>query len=81
MRTGPQVQFFHSLGEIVTAAANAGLRIRQLREHTDLSCDPFVAYLQREDDGRYRRRANGHALPVLFTLIASIDERGASVDV
>jgi SAM-dependent methyltransferase len=71
MRTGQQVQFFHSLGEIVSAVAGAGLCVRQLREHIDLSCDPFVAYLKREDDGRHRRRANGHALPVLFTLIAS----------
>ena len=70
MRTGPQVQFFHSLGEVVSAAASAGLYVRHLHEHTDLSCDLSVAYLKREPDGRYRRRADGHALPVMFTLIA-----------
>lgn len=69
-RTGPQVQFFHSLGEIVSAAAGAGLYVRHLHEHTDVSWDLSVAYLKREEDGRYRRRADGHALPVLFTLIA-----------
>lgn len=71
MRTGPQVQFFHPLGEIVSAAASAGLYVRQLHEHTELSCDLSVAYLKREPDGRYRRRADGHALPVMFTLIAA----------
>lgn len=71
LRTGPQVQFFHSLGEIVSAAASAGLNVRHLHEHTDLSCDPAVAYLKREKDGRYRRRADGHILPVMFTLIAT----------
>jgi SAM-dependent methyltransferase len=70
-RTGPQVQFHHSLGEIVTAAAEAGLRVLQLREHTDLSHDLRMEKLQREDDGRFRRRVDGHAIPILFTLIAS----------
>jgi SAM-dependent methyltransferase len=70
-RTGPQVQFFHSLGEIVSAAASAGLRVTHLQEHTDMSCDLSMAYVNREPDGRYRRRADGHALPVLFTLIAT----------
>jgi SAM-dependent methyltransferase len=70
-RTGPQVQYFYSLGAIVSAAANAGLHVRRLHEHTDLSCDQAVAYLKREPDGRYRRRAGDHAMPVLFTLLAA----------
>jgi SAM-dependent methyltransferase len=75
-RTGPQVQYFHSLGEIVSAAASAGLCVKYLHEHTELSCDLAVAHLKREPDGRYRRRADGHALPVLFTLVAGTSGRG-----
>jgi hypothetical protein len=69
-RTGPQVHFHHSLGEIVSAAAAAGLRVTQLVEHTELSWDFGDPEITREDDGRYRRRVNGHVTPVLFTLIA-----------
>lgn len=68
-RTGPQVHFHHSLGEIVSAAG-AGLRVAQLVEHTELSCDICDPGITREDDGRYRRRVDGHVTPVLFTLIA-----------
>ena len=70
-RTGPQVQFNHSLGSIVTAAEEAGLRGIHVHEHTDLSCDLRIDHLRCEDDGRYRYRVNGDAVPVLFTLIAS----------
>jgi hypothetical protein len=64
------LRFLYSLGEIVSAAAAAGLRITQLVEHTELSCDICDCGITREDDGRYRRRLDGHVTPVLFTLIA-----------
>jgi SAM-dependent methyltransferase len=69
-QTGPQVQFLYSLGEIVSAAAAAGLCVTQLVEHTELSCDICDTGITRESDGRYRRRVDGHVTPVLFTLIA-----------
>lgn len=69
-RTGPQVQFLYSLGEIVSAAVAASLRVTQLVEHTELSCDICDTGITREGDGLYRRRVNGYATPVLFTLIA-----------
>ncbi|HET9986463.1 MAG TPA: class I SAM-dependent methyltransferase [Longimicrobiales bacterium] len=69
-RTGPQVQFLHSLGEIVSAAADAGLQLTRLLEHTELSCDICDDGIRLEGDGRYRRRVDGHPLPVLFTLLA-----------
>lgn len=72
-KTGPQVEFEHSLGEIVSAAAEAGFRIIRLLEHTDLSHDLRTDTLVQEADGRYRRRVDGHPLPVLFTLIAAAD--------
>jgi SAM-dependent methyltransferase len=64
------VQYAHSLGEIVTAAVAAGLRIERLEEHLDVARDPRGGLLPREDDGRFRLRLGGEALPVAFTLIA-----------
>jgi len=69
-RTGPQVEFSYCLGDIVSAAADAGLRVTRLVEHTEISRDLCDDRLTRENDGRYRRRADGHPLPVLFTLLA-----------
>src|ERR671933_815135 len=64
------VQYGHSLGEIVTAAIQAGLRVERLDEHMELDVDPRGNVLPREDDGRYRLRIDGELLPVAFTLIA-----------
>jgi SAM-dependent methyltransferase len=66
-RTGPQVQFQHSLGAIVSAARGAGLRISRLEQHTSISTHLCINGLVREPDGRYRR---ADARAVLFTLIA-----------
>jgi len=65
------VEYGHSLGEIVTAAIRAGLRVEALHEHLDCERDPRGELLAREDDGRYRLRIGGERLPVLYTLIAS----------
>jgi 2-polyprenyl-3-methyl-5-hydroxy-6-metoxy-1,4-benzoquinol methylase len=64
------VQYGHSLGETVTAALAAGLRIEALREHTETDFDPRGTLLEAEADGRFRLRVSGELLPVLFTLIA-----------
>ena len=70
-------QYAWSLGETVTAAIGAGLRIVRLDEHVEAPFDPRGDVLAREEDGQYRLRlgtgAGGGAaepLPVLFTLIA-----------
>jgi SAM-dependent methyltransferase len=60
----------HSLGEVVTAAVAAGLRVDALREHREVDVDPRFM-LPREDDGLHRLRISGVALPVLFTLVAT----------
>jgi SAM-dependent methyltransferase len=65
------IQFGHSLGEIVTAAAQAGLRVEALHEHLDVDRDPRSDLLARDDDGRYRLRISGERLPILYTLIAA----------
>jgi SAM-dependent methyltransferase len=64
------VQYAHSLGEVVTAAIGAGLRVERLEEHLDAARDPRGTVLAREDDGRYRLRLDGQPLPLLYTLIA-----------
>jgi SAM-dependent methyltransferase len=64
------VQYGHSLGELVTAAVHAGLRVERLDEHLELDFDPRGEVLTREDDGRFRLRRGAEALPGAFTLIA-----------
>lgn len=73
LRPGPQASFHHSLGDVVSAALAAGLGLTGLREHTEISCDIGNPHVRREADGRWRRRIDGHALPVLFTLTARKD--------
>ena len=53
---GHNVNYAHSLGEIVSAAARAGLRVDTLREHLEAPFDPRGDVLTREDDGRFRYR-------------------------
>jgi SAM-dependent methyltransferase len=65
------IQFGHSLGEIITAALRAGLRVEALHEHLEVDRDPRGDMLARDDDGRYRLRISGEKLPILYTLIAA----------
>ncbi len=70
VRPGPTVEFAYSPGEVVTAAADAGLRIVQLVEHLDVSFDPRSGVVHQERDGRWRLRVDGRPLPTLYTLLA-----------
>lgn len=66
------VVYAHSIGEVVTAALAAGLRIDGLREHVDVGVDPRGTVAVREADGRSRVRLGGtEPIPLLFTLVAS----------
>ena len=69
-RAGLQVQFRHALPEIVSAAAGAGLRILGVKEQAAVSWHLCIEGVVLEPDGRYRRREDGQAQPVLFTLVA-----------
>jgi SAM-dependent methyltransferase len=69
-RTGPQVQFQHSLRGIVSAAQSAGLRVSYFEEHTSISSSLCIPGLLRQDDGCYRKP---DAKPILFTLVAERD--------
>jgi SAM-dependent methyltransferase len=68
--TTTHVQFAHSIGEIVTAAVVAGLRIVRLEEHLDGPMPISAASTTPDPDGRYRFRITGQPMPVFFTLIA-----------
>lgn len=72
------VQYAHSIGEVVTAAAREGLHCELLVEHTSGSFNTGQ-FEEPEEDGRYRLRlgagdAEGSSpacpMPVLYTLIA-----------
>jgi SAM-dependent methyltransferase len=66
-----EVVYGHSLGEVVTAALSAGLRIDAFEEHLDVDLDPRGVVARREADGRYRVRLGGEPIPLLYTLRAS----------
>jgi SAM-dependent methyltransferase len=65
------IEYAHSLGEVVTAAIAAGLRIEALHEHVDADHDPRGTLLRRGADGRHRLLVDGQRLPLLFTLVAA----------
>lgn len=64
------VEFGHSLGEVVTAAARAGLVVEQLGEHFAVESDIGRGLLPRDTDGLLRWRYDGELLPVVFSLRA-----------
>ncbi|HVF80001.1 MAG TPA: hypothetical protein VNA28_17040 [Solirubrobacteraceae bacterium] len=70
VRDTGDVQYGHSLGEIVTATIAAGLRIQALHEHLEVDSDPRGDMLAPGADRRLRLEIGGQRLPILFTLIA-----------
>lgn len=72
------VNFAHSLGETVTAAIQAGLRIDSLTEYVEATMSPRPPLVPREPDGRYRLRLDGQPLPILFTLLATKTTNGGT---
>ena len=66
-----EIVYAHSLGEVVSEAVGAGLRVDALHEHLDADFDPRGSVLTREEDGSLGLRVSGERLPVLFTLLAS----------
>ena len=65
----PTVQWNHPLGEVVTALAQAGLRIDSLRE---LDGDVLRQWdgMVRGDDGLYRMPPDRPSLPLMYVLRA-----------
>jgi 2-polyprenyl-3-methyl-5-hydroxy-6-metoxy-1,4-benzoquinol methylase len=81
------VQYGHSIGEVVSAAARQGLRCEHLIEHTSGSFNTGQ-FEGPEDDDRYRLRLGVGAecdgsrepacpMPVLYTLVARREPRAA----
>jgi hypothetical protein len=64
------VEFQHGLGEIITAMAEAGLRIEFVHEW-DLEVFGRFDALQRQDDGTCRLPAGQPRVPMLYSLRAS----------
>jgi len=69
--SGVNVNYAHSLGEVVSAAVRAGFRIDALHEHLASDFDPRGGILTKEADGGYRLRVGDQPLPLLFTLLAT----------
>ena len=65
------VMYAHGLGEVVSAAADAGLRVEALTEWLDTEWAPEGGKLVREEDGRFRLAFAGSHLPVEFAVRAS----------
>jgi hypothetical protein len=71
--TTVSVNSAHSLGEVVTSAIRAGLRIEHLEEHLEVLFDPRGGMIPAEADGMVRWRLGGEGappLPLMYTLIA-----------
>ncbi|MER5415390.1 MULTISPECIES: class I SAM-dependent methyltransferase [Streptomyces] len=68
------VQYPYSIGEIVTAAAGAGLTIKHLGEHVAAEFDPR-GILSAGEDGRYRLPFGDSHLPILYSLRAVAPDR------
>jgi SAM-dependent methyltransferase len=64
------VEFGHSLGEVVTAAVDAGLRIEHLGEYVEVEADVGRGILPRGTDGLVRWQVDTELLPVLYSLRA-----------
>lgn len=64
------IEHAHSLGEVVTAAIGAGLRLDALREFTS-AAGHFTTLLPVDADGLCRWRVTGQELPLLYGLAAT----------
>ncbi|ADD41639.1 class I SAM-dependent methyltransferase [Stackebrandtia nassauensis] len=69
LANGTTVEFHHTLGDIITALAAAGLRIEWLREH-DFTLFQQFAGLRRRDDGTFVYEGTGRA-PLMFSVKAT----------
>jgi SAM-dependent methyltransferase len=66
----------HSLGEIVTSLAAAGLRIEALREYPFLNWK--LDFLEQAQDGTWRLPPGDGELPLMFSILAAKPDGGAA---
>lgn len=78
LSTTETVQYPHGLGEIVTAAAHAGLHLDALTEHLDAANPEGRGdQLQHGPDDRWRLILAGQPVPVQYSLRATLPARHA----
>ncbi|MFK8848088.1 class I SAM-dependent methyltransferase [Streptomyces sp. Ac-502] len=65
-----RVEWQHTLGDVVSALAAAGLRLEFLHEH-DMTMFQRFGSLQRGDDGYFRLPADRPRVPLMYSLKAS----------
>ncbi|MFH9420026.1 class I SAM-dependent methyltransferase [Streptomyces sp. NPDC017529] len=65
-----RVEWQHTLGDVVSALAAAGLRVDFLHEH-DMTLFQRFGSLERGDDGFYRQPAGRPRVPLMYSLKAS----------
>lgn len=68
--TTESYEWTHTLGDIVTSLARAGLRISFMHEHPFADW-PFNAALQRGDDGYFRLDAQTAPIPLMYSIKAT----------
>lgn len=66
---GVSYEWMHTLGEVVTAVAQAGLRIEYLHEF-DTTNYPFAPYMDKVGDRAYRLQQHAESVPLMFSLRA-----------
>lgn len=71
VENAPAYEWHHSLGEVVTAFAQAGFRVETLREHPTTTYEAFGTVETDEND---QYRVPGDPLPIIYALKASLDE-------
>ncbi|MFE6689738.1 class I SAM-dependent methyltransferase [Streptomyces sp. NPDC057743] len=64
------VEWQHSLGDVVSAVARAGLRLDFLHEH-DMTLFPRFGVLRRGEDGYYRFPQDRPRIPLMYSLRAT----------
>jgi hypothetical protein len=65
------VEWAHTLGDVVSAIAAAGLRIELLHEH-DYTLFPRWSCLERGEGGIYRLPKGTPTLPLMYSLVARL---------
>ncbi len=63
------VEWRHGLGDVVSALADAGLRIELLHEH-DFTVHAHWPFLEQGEDGLYRVRSGTPSVPLMYSLRA-----------
>ncbi len=70
MNEAPATSYQHTLGQIVTSLANAGLRVEQLHEYPHSNGCKVHDSLVADDERRWRWPEGAARVPLMFGLVA-----------